>query len=173
MGFEPQVNQRLLPPTFPRYTQIRSRVEALKHLVQLMERIKLLCKIKDHTNFHAALVSWLFLGGQFHFFVKIYFVLFSLGLFLQQCAPQAPAVCIVSLAASTTVHTLVQSCFRSAASNRSVAGRGAYVHCTACSHEWPRSSRRIATICASSRMHRPAVSAVRSPNGFFNPNRWS
>jgi len=57
MGFEPQVNQRLLPPTFPRYTQIRSRVEALKHLVQLMERIKLLCKIKDHTNFHTALVS--------------------------------------------------------------------------------------------------------------------
>lgn len=57
MGFEPQVNQRLLPPTFPRYTQIRSRVDAINYLVQLMDRIKTMCKIKDHTNFHAALVS--------------------------------------------------------------------------------------------------------------------
>jgi len=55
MGFEPQVNQRLLPPTFPRYTQLRSRTEAINILLQLMERLKLMCKIKDHTNFHAAL----------------------------------------------------------------------------------------------------------------------
>lgn len=57
MGFEPQVNQRLLPPTFPRYTQLRSRTEAINNLIQLMDRLKAMCKIKDHTNFHAALVS--------------------------------------------------------------------------------------------------------------------
>lgn len=61
MGFEPQVNQRLLPPTFPRYTQIRSRVEAITYLIQLMDRIKTMCKVKDHTNFHSALVSIIFL----------------------------------------------------------------------------------------------------------------
>ena len=57
VGFEPQVNQRLLPPTFPRYTQIRSRAEAITNLIQLMDRLKAMCKIKDHTNFHAALVK--------------------------------------------------------------------------------------------------------------------
>lgn len=56
MGFEPQVNQRLLPPTFPRYTQLRSRADAISNLIQLMDRLKAMCKIKDHTNFHAALV---------------------------------------------------------------------------------------------------------------------
>lgn len=56
MGFEPQVNQRLLPPTFPRYTQLRSRAEAINNLIQLMDRLKAMCKIKEHTNFHAALV---------------------------------------------------------------------------------------------------------------------
>jgi hypothetical protein len=56
MGFEPQVNQRLLPPTFPRYTQLRSRADAINNLIQLMDRLKAMCKIKDHTNFHSALV---------------------------------------------------------------------------------------------------------------------
>lgn len=56
MGFEPQVNQRLLPPTFPRYTQLRSRTDAINNLIQLMDRLKAMCKIKDHTNFHSALV---------------------------------------------------------------------------------------------------------------------
>jgi len=55
MGFESQVNQRLLPLTFPRYTQLRSRTEAINILLQLMDRLKSMCKIKDHTNFHAAL----------------------------------------------------------------------------------------------------------------------
>lgn len=57
MGFEPQVNQRLLPPTFPRYTHLRSRMEAMNYFLQLMERIKRICKIKDCTNFHVALVN--------------------------------------------------------------------------------------------------------------------
>lgn len=56
MGFEPQVNQRLLPPTFPRYTQLRCRSEAIENLIQFMDRLKTMCKIKDHANFHAALV---------------------------------------------------------------------------------------------------------------------
>jgi hypothetical protein len=59
MGFEPQVNQRLLPPTFPRYTQLRSRTDAINNLIQLMDRLKAMCKIKDHTNFHSALVNYL------------------------------------------------------------------------------------------------------------------
>lgn len=63
MGFEPQVNQRLLPPTFPRYTQLRSRAEAFNYLIQLMDRLKAMCKIKDHTNFHAALASLTFRDG--------------------------------------------------------------------------------------------------------------
>ena len=50
MGFEPQVNQRLLPPTFPRYTHLRSRTEALNFLLQLMERIKTICKIKEEID---------------------------------------------------------------------------------------------------------------------------
>ncbi|XP_057379154.1 N-alpha-acetyltransferase 35, NatC auxiliary subunit-like [Daphnia carinata] len=64
MGFEPQVNQRLLPPTFPRYTQLRSRAEAINNLIQLMDRLKAMCKIKEHTNFHAALDFFYNIGRQ-------------------------------------------------------------------------------------------------------------
>lgn len=59
MGFEPQVNQRLLPPTFPRYTQIRSRADAINSMIQFMDRLKAMCKIREHTNFHSALVIML------------------------------------------------------------------------------------------------------------------
>ena len=58
MGFEPQINQRLLPPTFPRYTHLRSRTEAVNFFLQLMKRIKTVCKVKDYANFHAALVTY-------------------------------------------------------------------------------------------------------------------
>lgn len=57
MGFEPLVNQRLLPPTFPRYTKVKSRVEALDYLDELINRLKVAVRITNVTTFHSALVS--------------------------------------------------------------------------------------------------------------------
>jgi len=56
MGFDPMVNQRLLPPTFPRYTKIKPRIDALEYLAELINRFKMVIKITNHTGFHAALV---------------------------------------------------------------------------------------------------------------------
>ncbi|XP_076336394.1 N-alpha-acetyltransferase 35 isoform X2 [Tachypleus tridentatus] len=55
MGFEPLVNQRLLPPTFPRYTKIKSRKEALQYLEALVLRLRTVCQITDCSSFHNAL----------------------------------------------------------------------------------------------------------------------
>ncbi|KAG7201584.1 hypothetical protein KM043_004329 [Ampulex compressa] len=55
MGFDPMVNQRLLPPTFPRYTKIKPRIEALKYLDELLNRFRTVTMITNHTGFHAAL----------------------------------------------------------------------------------------------------------------------
>lgn len=55
MGFDAMVNQRLLPPTFPRYTKIKPRVEALEYLDELLNRFKTVTKITNYTGFHAAL----------------------------------------------------------------------------------------------------------------------
>jgi len=56
MGFDPMVNQRLLPPTFPRYTKIKPRIDALEYLIELINRFKMVTKITNHIGFHAALV---------------------------------------------------------------------------------------------------------------------
>lgn len=58
MGFDPMVNQRLLPPTFPRYTKIKPRIDALEYLLELISRFKMVTKITNHTGFHAALVIY-------------------------------------------------------------------------------------------------------------------
>ncbi|KOB74608.1 N-alpha-acetyltransferase 35, partial [Operophtera brumata] len=55
MGFEPMINQRLLPPTFPRYTRIKPRVEALQYFDELVHRLRHAWKITSCTNFHIAL----------------------------------------------------------------------------------------------------------------------
>ncbi|XP_047117250.1 N-alpha-acetyltransferase 35, NatC auxiliary subunit [Schistocerca piceifrons] len=55
MGFDPLVNQRLLPPTFPRYTKIKSRIEAFEYFEELLNRLKVVCKITNYTSFHSAL----------------------------------------------------------------------------------------------------------------------
>lgn len=55
MGFEPLINQRLLPPTFPRYTKMKSREEALKFLEGLIQRIRHVCKIYYVQSYHSAL----------------------------------------------------------------------------------------------------------------------
>lgn len=57
MGFEPMINQRLLPPTFPRYTRIKPRLEALQYCDELVTRLRHAWKITSATNFHTALVS--------------------------------------------------------------------------------------------------------------------
>lgn len=49
------VNQRLLPPTFPRYTKIKDRHETLNYLEELSHNLKLACKVITCTNYQSAL----------------------------------------------------------------------------------------------------------------------
>uniref|UniRef100_A0A4W3HG22 N-alpha-acetyltransferase 35, NatC auxiliary subunit n=1 Tax=Callorhinchus milii TaxID=7868 RepID=A0A4W3HG22_CALMI len=55
MGFEPLVNQRLLPPTFPRYAKIIKREDMVNYFAKLIERIKMVCEIVNLTNLHSIL----------------------------------------------------------------------------------------------------------------------
>lgn len=55
MGFSPMVNQRLLPPTFPRYTKIKDRNEAINCFEELSHNLKSACKVTNCTNFQTAL----------------------------------------------------------------------------------------------------------------------
>lgn len=57
VGFSPSVNQRILPPTFPRYTKIKARDVSITFLEELVQRTKQACKIIHCTNYHSALVS--------------------------------------------------------------------------------------------------------------------
>lgn len=61
MGFEPLVNQRLLPPTFPRYAKIIKREDMVNYFAKLIERIKMVCEVVNLTNLHNILVSARFL----------------------------------------------------------------------------------------------------------------
>ncbi|MGH0163216.1 UNVERIFIED_CONTAM: hypothetical protein FKN15_053873 [Acipenser sinensis] len=56
MGFEPLVNQRLLPPTFPRYAKIIKREEMVNYFTKLIERIKTVCEVVNTANLHSILV---------------------------------------------------------------------------------------------------------------------
>lgn len=55
MGFSPMVNQRLLPPTFPRYTKIKERSATYCYLEELSHNLKHACKIINCTNYQMAL----------------------------------------------------------------------------------------------------------------------
>lgn len=55
MGFSAHVNQPLLPPTFPRYTKIKDRVSSIQFLEDLIQRLKLACKVVHCSNYHSAL----------------------------------------------------------------------------------------------------------------------
>lgn len=57
MGFEPLVNQRLLPPTFPRYAKIIKREEMVNYFSKLIDRIKAVCEVVNLTNLQCILVS--------------------------------------------------------------------------------------------------------------------
>ncbi|XP_044734192.1 N-alpha-acetyltransferase 35, NatC auxiliary subunit [Chrysoperla carnea] len=54
LGFEPLVNQRLLPPTFPRYTKIKPSDQAYKYLEEFLERVRYIVKVQNQTAFHSA-----------------------------------------------------------------------------------------------------------------------
>lgn len=58
MGFSALVNQRLLPPTFPRYTKIKDRLSSIIFLEDLVQRLKLACKVINCSTYHSALVSF-------------------------------------------------------------------------------------------------------------------
>lgn len=49
------VNQRLLPPTFPRYTKIKDRLSSLTYLEELTHNLKMACKIIYCVNYHSAM----------------------------------------------------------------------------------------------------------------------
>lgn len=55
LGFEPLVNQRLLPPTFPRYTKMKNRTEAYIYLEELVSRLTRVVKIYDCCSYESAL----------------------------------------------------------------------------------------------------------------------
>lgn len=55
MGFEPLVNQRLLPPTFPRYAKIIKREDMVHYFSKLIDRIKNVCEVISTTNLHGIL----------------------------------------------------------------------------------------------------------------------
>ena len=57
MGFEPLVNQRLLPPTFPRYSKILERDSAVEYFEGLVTRLKAVCEVTVLNSFHVILVS--------------------------------------------------------------------------------------------------------------------
>ena len=55
MGFDRLVNQRLLPPTFPRYTATRSRESAVAHFRALADRLVAATSVSLRANnFHNA-----------------------------------------------------------------------------------------------------------------------
>ena len=57
VGFEPFANQRLLPPTFPRYTEIKARASAISYLQSLVERLLYIAinVVSQSQSFHSAL----------------------------------------------------------------------------------------------------------------------
>jgi len=58
MGFDPLINQRLLPPTFPRYTAIRSHEETVEYFAGLVQRLSQFVGIVSLSdNLHALIVS--------------------------------------------------------------------------------------------------------------------
>lgn len=52
MGFEPLVNQRLLPPSFPRYTAIFSRKEAVDYTEGIVKRFLHICEVVNYGSLH-------------------------------------------------------------------------------------------------------------------------
>ena len=54
-GFDPLVNQRLLPPSFPRQSEICNRDLAMNYIEGLLERMTHVCSVTKCTTFHQIL----------------------------------------------------------------------------------------------------------------------
>lgn len=61
LGFDPLINQKLLPPTFPRYTKIKPASEAYLYFDSLLTRLKQICKLTNCVTFISALVCFILL----------------------------------------------------------------------------------------------------------------
>ncbi|XP_023336183.1 N-alpha-acetyltransferase 35, NatC auxiliary subunit [Eurytemora carolleeae] len=55
LGFDPGANQRLLPPTFPRFTKTRDRSTAVKYYQDLTNNVLLVCGVNSIQGFHSLL----------------------------------------------------------------------------------------------------------------------
>ncbi|XP_044754766.1 N-alpha-acetyltransferase 35, NatC auxiliary subunit [Coccinella septempunctata] len=55
LGFEPMINQRLLPPTFPRYTKIKPKKEALIYFEEMLDRLKIVCRLSTTNGLNQVL----------------------------------------------------------------------------------------------------------------------
>ena len=62
LGFEPMINQRLLPPTFPRYTEIRGREDTLVYLSELLERLVNATNVAHLTTYLGAVEFFMEFG---------------------------------------------------------------------------------------------------------------
>jgi hypothetical protein len=62
LGFDPLINQKLLPPTFPRYTKIKPATEAYLYFDSLLTRLKQICKLTNCVTFISALECFIELG---------------------------------------------------------------------------------------------------------------
>lgn len=54
-GFEPLINQRLLPPTFPRYTIIKSRLESVNYIKTLVQKLQSITVVPQLGSLHTIL----------------------------------------------------------------------------------------------------------------------
>ncbi|KXJ05162.1 N-alpha-acetyltransferase 35, NatC auxiliary subunit, partial [Exaiptasia diaphana] len=57
LGFEPLVNQRLLPPSFPRYVSVFGREAAVDYLQVVVKRLIHVCGVVEYTPLHMIIVS--------------------------------------------------------------------------------------------------------------------
>lgn len=55
IGYSPRVNQRNLPPTFPRSARIRDRLSSFVFLEGLSQKLKLACKVIHQKDYYATL----------------------------------------------------------------------------------------------------------------------
>merc|ERR1719232_138785 len=62
LGFEPMVNQRLLPPTFPRYTEIRTKEATVEYLAKLFDRLTLATQVSTLNTYVSALEFFMEFG---------------------------------------------------------------------------------------------------------------
>ena len=60
MGFDPLLNQRQLPPAFPRYPRLRALPATLDELAALLDRLIRLRSVLECKHLHALIVS----GGE-------------------------------------------------------------------------------------------------------------